>query len=283
MALGRPIAPSLLVTQRAGGSYHNPTTGIGEPPGYFVKGSNGLYLKGYGSKFPGSTYQKYLHKGLDLTGSLEAAVQAIEAGTVVKVNATIGQIVVRFQGHTESFYGAVHCNSIAVAVGAKVAKGQRIGGMGKKGNASGIHDHLTIEVIEKGSDGVKRRLFYDPVRFYPPRTFRYKLAYRAAAIAAGLADADGYLPGGDLMYADAIYPIRAVTVNDGVYVRSKPDKAAPPLTLTTSVTPATQVNEIPGGDYTLGGVTANLWAKVRLPIAGVVTTGYVAKPLIKVV
>jgi murein DD-endopeptidase MepM/ murein hydrolase activator NlpD len=246
-----------------------------EFPGYFVNAADGRPLKAYKAAFPGSLYHAHFHRAIDLYGALGTPILAIEAGTVVFAgdDGAGGKLIrVMIQGHTDARYIADHCNSFSVSLGQKVAKGQVIAKMGKTGMADGVHDHFGIEFLESG-----RWMAYDPARFYPVHTFRYGTAYRADAIKYGWSDKDGYLIGGSHLYDDHIYPIRSITVNAGVNVRALPDTHAAVLLLTTAVTPASQLNEIPGGAYTLGGVTADTWAKVKLP-AGV---GYVAKPLIK--
>lgn len=258
------------VSQRFAGS------ATAEPEGWFINGVDGRPLRASRTPVPKWIYHHDFHQGLDQYGAIGSDLLAIEAGRVISVNRSIGQVVIAFRGHTDSRYSFNHCNSILVSVGASVSKGQHIAEMGKLGNATGSHVHL--EISFKSAD---RWTQWDPARFYPPRSFRFGLPYRADQVAKHACDPDGYLYGGSHLYDEHIYPIRQVTINDGTNVRAQPDTHSAKLLLTTAPTPAVQLNEIPGGEYEIGGVTGTLWAKVKLPIGGVSTTGYVAKPLLK--
>jgi murein DD-endopeptidase MepM/ murein hydrolase activator NlpD len=268
VALG--LATTRPCSQLFGGTFS------AEPEGWFVNGANGRPLKGYGSKFPGSIWHLDFHKGIDQYGPLGADLLALEAGKVVSINKAIGEVVVQIRGQANSRYQINHCNSILVAVGDSVARAQHIAEMGKLGNASGVHSHTMVLFKEKASDGITRWMAYDPALFSPASS--YKMGPYSSV---GVPDY-GVVPGGSMIYDDRIYPIRAITINDGTNVRKLPDPTSDKLTTTTGVTPASQVNEIPGGKYTIAGVDGTLWAKVKLPINGTLSTGYVAKPLIKV-
>ena len=279
-------ACNLPTSQRFGGAAK------AEPPGYYVNDKDGRPLKAYGTRFSAAAiYQVDLHKAIDQYGAIGTPLAAIADGTVAQIgtfNNGAKFIRVLFRGHTDSRYSFTHCDSFLVAVGAKVTKGQIIaksGATGTRDSAGKLHPHLhlMIEIKEKGADGVTRWMSYDPARFYPARTFRFGSVYRAAQIEKGTCDAEGYLWGGTHVYSDAIYSPRPVTINPGANVRVGKDTTAAVLITTTATTPATQINEVPGGEYTIGGVKNTLWAKVKVPISGVLTTGYVAKPLIKVV
>jgi hypothetical protein len=141
--------------------------------------------------------------------------------------------------------------------------------MGRRGNATGVHVHTQLEVYENG-----RWVQYDVARFMPAGSLKLgDYSY------PGL----GYAPyttlhGGDLVYDGRIYPIRPIEINAGVNVRTLADVKSAAIAQTTTSTPATQLNEIPGGAYEVGGVAGTFWAKVKLASGQI---GYVAKPLIK--
>jgi Membrane proteins related to metalloendopeptidases len=263
MALGKPTTAQ--VSQKYGGNFGS------EPEGWFVRAGDGRPLKGFLTHFPGSIYQHDFHKGVDLYAALGTPIIASEAGTVVYATASAATgyakvVRVRIQGHGNVFYSSGHLESFAVKVGQVVARGQLLGRMGKTGNANGVHDHFAVEVDEKGSDGITRRMCYSPLRFLPASSYKWGTPYGS-----------GYLPGGDLANDDRIYPIHNVTVGAGVNIRQSPDTKAPVLLLTTVPVTMPQINEVAGGSYTLGGVAGTLWAKVKLATK----VGYVAKPLVK--
>lgn len=280
MPLVRPT--SLPVSQRYGGAAG------AEPVGYYVNHTDGRPLKAYGTRFPGSIYKHDFHKGLDQYsgGVIGGTLVALQAGTVIQraVDGTGSRFIrVQITGHPNSRYWYGHLSGFLVPLGAKVTQGQPIAKLGNSGLSTGPHVHTQLEFREKGSDGVTRWLAYDVARFCPPKSFRFGAGYRAAQIAAGNCDKEGYLFGGSHQYDDRIYPIRAISINSGSNVRKSADTSSDVLLLTTAATPATQINEVPGGEYTIGGVAGKMWAKVKLSINGVPTIGYVAKPLIKVV
>jgi murein DD-endopeptidase MepM/ murein hydrolase activator NlpD len=266
MALLKPVAAP--VSQKFGGAFS------GEPSGWFVRAGDGRPLKAFSSHFPGSIYAAHFHKGLDIYAALGTPLLAMEAGTVVfaAANASTGYsktIRVQITGHPGVRYSHNHCDSFLVSVGAVVKRGQPIAKMGKTGNATGVHDHCMIEILETGSDGIKRWMAYDVARFLPPASYRMGAPYGGTVV-----------PGGDLANDDRIYPIRSVSIGVGVNLRASPDKAAPVLLLSSGPMTFPQINEVEGGSYTLAGVTGTAWAKVKAPIGGAIQTAYVAKPLI---
>lgn len=251
-----------------------------EPVGW-VSYENGHPLKAYRSWFPGSVKRTDLHKGIDSYGAEGIKLLAMEAGTVTDAftDGTGAKVIrVTIRGHKYVRYQYTHCKSFLVAKGATVARLQPIATLGKTGRyTTGAHNHLELQVYEKGSDGVWRWISYDPARFCPAGTFKYGAPYHGGA----------YIFGGDKVYSDLIYPIRPVTIGAGVNVRADKSTDAGVLFKTKAVTSARQMNELPGGGYDLDGSgpgpMAYLWAKLKVTTpAGLLVTAYVAKPLIKV-
>lgn len=269
-ALAKPLTAP--ISQRFGGHAK------AEPEGWVANAADGRPLKAFATHFPGSTHFDDLHKGLDAYAPKGTPIYARQNGVVTSLDRTIGFLRIRIQGQASSYYCEGHCDTILVKVGQVVTKGQKIATVGMRGNADGPHDHIAFEFIEKHSDGVTRRMNYDPARFYPARTWRYGAVYRDAAIKAGWCDKDGYLFGGDLVGDDRIYPIHDVTIaGPGVNVRKSPDLKAPVVFKTTGPTKASQLNVVKGGTWTVGSVTGNTWAKLRLADKSI---AYVATALI---
>lgn len=259
---------NLPVSQAFAGAYYL------EPAGYIAY-LNGHPLKASAGAFPGGVYRHDLHKGLDEYGPVGTVLGAMEAGTVSEAftDGTGARVIrVLIRGHANTRYQYTHCASFLVGVGTKVVHGQPIAKLGNSGALStGAHNHLEVQIKETARDGVSRWMSYDPARFCLAGTFRFGSGYGGAVIF-----------GGDMIYDERIYPVRGVTINPGTNVRAEPNTASAVLLTTTAATPATQVNELPGGGYEISGVKGYLWAKVKLVIGGKPATAYVAKPLIKV-
>ena len=93
------------------------------------------------------------HHGVDLVARLDSPVRAIRSGTVVAVG--IHQGLGRFVeldhgGALRSLYA--HLNEVNVEPGRRVRQGERIGTVGKTGNArhAWITPHLHLEVLRDG-------------------------------------------------------------------------------------------------------------------------------------
>ncbi|MEU3653439.1 peptidoglycan-binding protein [Streptomyces sp. NPDC032161] len=97
----------------------------------------------------------YPHAGQDVTNSTGTAVYAAAAGTVVRrgtgvlTGRTGKGLVIAHGGDRYTYYG--HLSAFRVALGAKVAVGQRIADMGATGNATGPHLHFETHTGGLGS------------------------------------------------------------------------------------------------------------------------------------
>jgi murein DD-endopeptidase MepM/ murein hydrolase activator NlpD len=96
------------------------------------------------------------HNGVDIPSPAGTAIIAPEKGTVLKVwfdNVYGGGNSLRIQHAKGYVTGYAHCKSIAVKVGDKVAKGQKIATVGSTGTEStGNHLHFKAELNGKDID-----------------------------------------------------------------------------------------------------------------------------------
>ncbi len=98
------------------------------------------------------------HKGLDICASLGTEIVASDGGLVISSgwdNGGYGKMVL-IQHDDGTLTRYAHCSSLYVEEGQRVAKGERIAGMGRTGQATGVHVHF--EIIVNGS--VKNPLDY---------------------------------------------------------------------------------------------------------------------------
>jgi len=93
------------------------------------------------------------HNGLDIAGNIGDQVKAAEAGVVSEVysDELLGTVVViDHENGISSLYANLQ-NPDFISVGAKVAKGDIIGGIGKSGSLeANLEPHLHFEVIADG-------------------------------------------------------------------------------------------------------------------------------------
>jgi len=113
--------------------------------------STGTATSGYfENPVPGSIVTQKIHgwNGVDLGASSGTPVYAAAAGTVIVSrgsgwNGGYGNYVVIKHGNgTQTLYS--HLSAVTASVGDTVAKGQRIGAVGKTGSATGFHLHFEV-------------------------------------------------------------------------------------------------------------------------------------------
>ena len=124
-------------------------TGIGT--GVFSQPFYGTITSRFGARW-GRT-----HKGVDIAGALDSPVAAADNGVVVaaEYRSDYGNLIILdHQNGMQTYYA--HLNSIGVAVGDLIEKGQEIGKVGSTGNSTGPHLHFEVR-----KDGVP----YDPTEF----------------------------------------------------------------------------------------------------------------------
>ena len=106
------------------------------------------FTQGYGkTKFSKTAYASGRHNGIDLANKVGTPVYAAADGKVVGVGNNgryaYGRWIAIDHGNgLTTLYG--HLSSQSVSNGAKVSKGQKIGGMGNTGYSTGPHVHFTV-------------------------------------------------------------------------------------------------------------------------------------------
>lgn len=89
------------------------------------------------------------HKGIDIAGSLNSPIVAVEDGVVGKsyYSKTYGNVV--FIKHPNNFVTVyAHLNNRLVNEGQEINQGDRIGTMGRTGESTGVHLHFESHQIE---------------------------------------------------------------------------------------------------------------------------------------
>lgn len=102
----------------------------------------------YGTRRDPRTGRARMHTGVDWAGSQGTPIHATAAGTVTRAGRDSGGygnlVVVQHDFGVETYYA--HLHTIAVSVGQRVSRGERIGGMGTTGRSTGVHLHYEIRV-----------------------------------------------------------------------------------------------------------------------------------------
>ncbi|MFP7297800.1 peptidoglycan DD-metalloendopeptidase family protein [Neobacillus niacini] len=89
------------------------------------------------------------HKGIDIAGSLNTPVIAVEDGVVGKsyYSKTYGNVI--FIKHPNNYVTVyAHLNKRLVSTGQKIKQGDRIGMMGRTGESTGVHLHFESHQVE---------------------------------------------------------------------------------------------------------------------------------------
>ena len=97
-----------------------------------------------------------MHEGIDIGGNYGQGIHSAGKGKVVFAGwqSGYGKTVIVKHGSVNTLYA--HLSRINAAVGQRVSKGERIGNMGRSGNARGTHLHF--EIRDEGSP-------VDPMKF----------------------------------------------------------------------------------------------------------------------
>ena len=169
-----------------------------------------------------------------------------------------------------------HCSRLMVRVGTIVAKGQILAYIGATGVATGNHCHVSLDISERGSDGVYRWLMWNP---------KLCMAGGAYANDARITPA----------YGASVPRLSAGIIGDDINIRSQPRMPAAYLYAHTVAGRVRRYSdnkdlgartsrflwyrEVQGDQYVIGGVTGNRY--VEFNCGG--GHRFVAKPFASVV
>ncbi len=112
---------------------------LAEPTPYAAQSSS------YGMRYDPFTRRPAFHSGLDFPGAVMSPVRSTAPGVVSFTGVRSGYGRTVEVDHGSGFKTRyAHLQSIAVAVGQRVALGQRLGGMGSTGRSTGPHLHYEV-------------------------------------------------------------------------------------------------------------------------------------------
>lgn len=109
--------------------------------------SHGWITSGFGERVNPFTGFRQMHKGLDIANSVGTSVLAPADGVVVEAvrDGALGKMIAISHGYgTKTMYG--HLSEIAVHVGQRVKRGDRIATMGNTGHSTGPHLHYEVSI-----------------------------------------------------------------------------------------------------------------------------------------
>lgn len=113
----------------------------------------GRVSSGYGWRYHPVTGQLEMHYGIDIVADEGTAVQSACSGIVSEVrnDETLGLcLLISHDQGVSTEYG--HLQSVSVAIGAEVTKGQEVGKVGKTGVANEPHLHFAVLVNGQPDD-----------------------------------------------------------------------------------------------------------------------------------
>jgi LysM repeat protein len=133
-----------------GGALHSAPKRASQAQPIRVSGSNVASAAGFSHPAPGSLRTQGIHgyNAVDLAGGHGSSIRAAAAGEVIVSkssgwNGGYGQyVVIRHSNGAQTLYA--HLSSNSVGVGAYVAQGEVIGGMGSTGKSTGTHLHFEV-------------------------------------------------------------------------------------------------------------------------------------------
>lgn len=154
------VALLCSLTACAGRGEYAPAGGSAPVPSLWPIGQSAhVVSSGYGTRGRQGGKNSRFHKGIDLPAPRGTAVVAAAAGTVSLVanQGAYGRYVVIDHGNGyQTLYA--HLLEFQTRPGARVAAGQRIGSVGKSGNATGYHLHYEVH---------RRGQTVDPMAYLP--------------------------------------------------------------------------------------------------------------------
>lgn len=146
--LARPYAGSHPITQGFLGTYHNPTTGVGEPKGYVRPGGQ------YGRRAWASGWTAYPHVhlaqdvgmaiGTDLLAPCRS--RLVVAGTYTSTGEHFAMLLIHRDATYQTLVFVTHLKAggILVPVGTHLAAGQHYAESGASGMVTGPHLHWEV-------------------------------------------------------------------------------------------------------------------------------------------
>jgi murein DD-endopeptidase MepM/ murein hydrolase activator NlpD len=124
------------------------------------------------------------HQGNDLFGPEGTPLLAVEDGTIAKAYVDpLGGNAVTLRGASGTSYYYAHLSSFAVKAGDRVRAGDKVGTLGKTGNAQGTPPHLHFEVHPGGGPAV------DPYAYLRASRVVAYVAWTGAVVLAALVGA----------------------------------------------------------------------------------------------
>lgn len=145
----KPYAGTHPVTQGFMGTYYNPTTGIGEPPGYVAPG----HLRGRRGYHSGWTKYAHIHLAQDVGMPDGTDLLAVAKGKIVLAGELPnGEYYIRLLIHKDASvqtiigYDHIRPGGILFPSGTHVTAGQHIAESGHSGNVTGPHLHWYVAV-----------------------------------------------------------------------------------------------------------------------------------------
>jgi len=165
VSLGHPTKNSLATYESQQFGPAVPTAG-----GYFSQPAMYVYsnIVAWWQPYKDFFYNPHVHNGLDVAGPQGHPLYALETGVITekgwRTNGGGYAIEVKIRAGTQ--YTFNHCSGFPpLTVGQRVAKGQVIAYIGATGTATGNHCHTSLDIDERGPDGVTRRLMWNPKFF----------------------------------------------------------------------------------------------------------------------
>jgi peptidase M23-like protein len=164
MSLGRPtLNDGTTFESQKFGPAATTSAGYYSQPAMYASGD----IVAYWQPYKGWNLYQHYHNGLDIAGPFGTPLLALERGTVTYSawRSNGGGYVMEVEIRPGTKYTFNHCSSLLVPTGRTVLKGQTIARIGSTGIATGNHCHISLEINERGTDGITRTLVWNPKLF----------------------------------------------------------------------------------------------------------------------
>jgi len=250
MALGHPTNKDsdTYESQQFGPASPNAAGYLSQPPLWVV--SN---IVAWWTEYKDFTYHPHVHNGLDVAGPAGHPLRALERGTVRNVGWRFngGGLVIEVEIRPGTHYTFNHCSGFPENLGEGdiVQKGQVIAYIGQTGVATGYHCHVSLDIDERGSDYITRRLVWNPKLFMADGPYANDPRIRPELPPVELPDTSAEDP--DLPILENISipgdTGRLFSVKKGVVLRTGPGPNYPQHWKTTGPIKYTLLGFSPGG------------------------------------